>query len=49
MPYSRRIIDKLPECISSCRLIVVPGVTHFMSYQEPTVFNQVVLDFLSQH
>jgi hypothetical protein len=24
-------------------------VTHFMSYQEPEVFNEVVLDFLARH
>ena len=49
MPYSRRIVEKLAECISGCRLVVVPGVTHFMSYQEPMAFNGVVLDFLAQH
>lgn len=49
MPYSRRIVDKLAECISGCRLVAVPAVTHFMSYQEPMVFNRVVLDFLAQH
>ena len=26
----------------------LPGVTHFMSYQEPAVFNAAVLDFLAQ-
>jgi pimeloyl-ACP methyl ester carboxylesterase len=49
MPYSRRIVEKLAECISSCRLVTVPSVTHFMSYQEPTAFNQVVQDFLAQN
>ena len=49
MPYSRRIARKLAECISGSRLVAVPGVTHFMSYQEPTTFNRVVLDFLEQH
>ncbi len=49
MPYSRRIIDALAGCIPGSRLVVVPGVTHFMSYQEPGVFNQVILDFLAQH
>lgn len=49
MPYSRRIVDSLAACIPGCRLVVVPAVTHFMSYQEPTVFNEVVLDFLAQH
>jgi len=49
MPYSRRIVDALAECTPGCRLVVVPAVTHFMSFQEPTVFNEVVLDFLAQH
>lgn len=49
MPYSRRIIKKLAECIPGCRLATVPGVTHFMSYQEPAAFNRVVLDFLAEH
>jgi pimeloyl-ACP methyl ester carboxylesterase len=49
MPYSRRIVEKLAECISGCRLVTIPAVTHFMSYQEPAAFNQVVLDFLAEH
>jgi len=28
-----------------CRLVVVPAVTHFMSYQTPDAFNEVVLAF----
>ena len=49
MPYSRRILDSLAECIPGSRLVVIPSVTHFMSYQAPDVFNEVVLDFLAQH
>ena len=49
MRYSRRIIDVLAGCIASSRLIVIPSVTHFMSYQEPEVFNEAVLSFLSDH
>jgi pimeloyl-ACP methyl ester carboxylesterase len=48
MPYSRRIVDVLAGCIPSSRLVVVPSVTHFMSYQEPDVFNGVVQDFLAR-
>jgi pimeloyl-ACP methyl ester carboxylesterase len=48
MPYSRRIVDTLAGCIPASRLRIIPAVTHFMSYQEPSVFNQVVLDFLAQ-
>jgi pimeloyl-ACP methyl ester carboxylesterase len=49
MPYSRRIVDRLAGCISGSRLVVVPSATHFMSYQEPDVFNRTLLDFLAQH
>ncbi len=47
MRYSRRIVELLANCIPGCRLTVIPGVTHFMSYQEPAVFNEMVLEFLS--
>lgn len=49
MPYSRRIVDMLAACIPGSRLVVIPSVTHFMSYQEPDIFNEAVLDFLTQH
>jgi len=49
MPYSRRIVERLAECISGCRPVPIPAVTHFMSYQKPTAFNGVLLDFLAQH
>jgi len=49
MPYSRRIVDRLAACIGGSRLVVVSSVTHFMSYQEPDIFNDVVLDFVSRH
>ena len=47
--YSRRIVESLVRCIPDSRLIVIPGVTHFMSYQAPSVFNEIVLDFLAQN
>jgi non-heme chloroperoxidase len=49
MPYSRRIADVLARCVPRSRLVVVPAVTHFMSYQEPEAFNEVVLDFVAAH
>ncbi len=49
MPYSRRIIEALAECIPGSKLVVIPHVTHFMSYQEPDVFNEALLNFLAQH
>ncbi len=49
MPYSRRIVETLAGCIPGSRLVVIPSVTHFMSYQAPDRFNEPVLDFLAQH
>jgi pimeloyl-ACP methyl ester carboxylesterase len=49
MPYSRRIVEMLAGCIPSSRMVVIPSVTHFMSYQRPDVFNEAVLDFLALH
>jgi len=49
MPYSRLIAERLAGCIPGCRLRVVPGVTHFMSHQAPTIFNELVLGFLAEH
>lgn len=49
MPYSRRIVDMLASCVPDSSLVVVPSVTHFMSYQAPCVFNDAVLDFLARH
>jgi pimeloyl-ACP methyl ester carboxylesterase len=48
MPYSRRITERLAGCISTSRLVVVPGVTHFMSFQTPARFNALVLDFIDR-
>jgi pimeloyl-ACP methyl ester carboxylesterase len=39
MPYSRRIVEVLARCIPASRLVEIAGVTHFMSYQAPDVFN----------
>jgi hypothetical protein len=48
IPYSRRILDALAKCIPASRLVVIPRVTLVVSYQEPAVFNEAVLDFLAQ-
>jgi pimeloyl-ACP methyl ester carboxylesterase len=48
MLYSRRIVDRLADCISGRGLAVIPGVTHFMSYQDPARFNDVVMEFLAE-
>ncbi len=49
MSYSRRIVDSLAQCIPAARLLVIPGVTHFMSYQMPSAFNELIMDFLAHH
>ncbi len=49
MPYSRRIVDMLAGCIPGSALVVIPDMTHFMSYQNPDLFNDVVLGFIAQH
>jgi pimeloyl-ACP methyl ester carboxylesterase len=49
MPYSRRIVEKLAGWIPGCQLVEVPCVAHFLSYQAPTVFNRVVMDFLAHY
>ncbi len=49
MPYSRAIVDRLARCIPGAALVVVPEVTHFMSYQDPGRFDQTVLTFLADH
>ena len=47
MRYSRRIVELLHECIGNSRLAVLPSVTHFMSYQSPDTFNELLLSCLS--
>jgi non-heme chloroperoxidase len=49
MRYSAAITHALVPCIPDSRLVVIPRVTHFMSYQQPDAFNEVVLGFLAQH
>ena len=49
MPYSRRILQRVAECIPGCELKILPCVTHFASYQAPSAFNAVVLDFVARH
>lgn len=49
MAYSRRIVQVIAGCVPNCRLVEVPGVTHFMSFQDPAAFNRIVLGFLAEH
>lgn len=47
MPYSRLIVERLASCLPDCRLVVLPEVTHFMSYQAPNAFNSAILAAMS--
>ena len=49
MPYSRAILERIARNLSGSRLVILSGVTHFMSHQAPDRFNREVLDFLNQH
>lgn len=49
MPYSRRIVERVAECIRGARTAILPSATHFVSYQAPAVFNEVLLGFLGEH
>lgn len=49
MPYSRAILDRVASCSPGSELVIVPGVTHFMSYQAPARFNEIVLGFIDRH
>jgi pimeloyl-ACP methyl ester carboxylesterase len=49
MPYSRRIVRRVAECIPGARTVILPSAMHFVSYQDPAVFNEVVLAFLAAH
>jgi pimeloyl-ACP methyl ester carboxylesterase len=49
IPYSRAILDRVATCIKGSSLVIVPDVTHFMSYQAPNRFNGIVLDFIDRH
>lgn len=49
MPYSRRIVERVAKCIPDARTVILPSVTHFVSYQAPSVFNEAMLAFLAEH
>ncbi len=41
--------DVLEQGIAGARRVVVPSVAHMVNMERPVAFNQIVLDFLSQH
>ena len=49
MLYSRRILERVAGCIPRCEMEILPGATHFASYQKPALFNTAVLGFVSAH
>jgi len=47
-PRSLTLINEVIErCIPGSRLVVIPEAAHLMSHQNPTAFNEVLLDFLA--
>lgn len=49
LEFSRMIVDAVWRCIPGATRLLVPGVNHFMSCQEPRRFNDAVLSFLARH
>jgi pimeloyl-ACP methyl ester carboxylesterase len=45
--YCSLINEVVAQSVPSGRLIVIPGGAHLMSYQNPTVFNEALLEFLA--
>ncbi|SRR6266496_2500356 len=46
--YLSLINEVVAERIAESRLVVIPNATHLMSYQNPSAFNQALLDFLKR-
>jgi pimeloyl-ACP methyl ester carboxylesterase len=46
--YLALINEVIMQCIPGSRLVVIPQATHLMSHQNPTAFNEALLDFLGQ-
>jgi pimeloyl-ACP methyl ester carboxylesterase len=47
--YLALINEAIVQCIPGSRLVVIPQATHHMSHQNPTAFNNALLQFLAQH
>jgi pimeloyl-ACP methyl ester carboxylesterase len=47
LAYSRAMAERIVRCTPDAQLEVVPDVTHFLSYQQPTRFNERLLRFLA--
>jgi pimeloyl-ACP methyl ester carboxylesterase len=46
--YCSLINEVVAQSVPSSGLVVIPGGAHLMSYQNPTAFNDALLDFLAQ-
>jgi hypothetical protein len=47
-PFYSLINEVVVRCIPGSRRVVVPRATHPLSYQNPTAFNETLLQFLAQ-
>jgi pimeloyl-ACP methyl ester carboxylesterase len=47
--YYYLIDGVVARCIPGARLVIIPEVTHLMSYQNPPAFNEALLRFLARH
>ena len=48
-PYYRTIADAASRCIPGSKLIIVPNARHLWPGQDPSAFNETVLDFLKSN
>jgi len=46
--YFSLINEAVVRCIPGSRLVLIPQATHLMSHQNPTAFNEALLQFLAQ-
>jgi len=48
-PFMRICAEAVHRCVPGARLVVIPDARHSASSQNPTGFNNAVLDFLASH
>lgn len=46
LPGKVTLSEQLVELIAGAQLVIMPGVAHMLSMEQPEAFNQIVLDFL---
>ena len=47
--YYSLINEIIVRCIPGSRSVIIPKATHLSSYQNPSAFNEAILQFLGQH